>query len=237
MAITLDELLGRNKGDVEQEYDVRSFPSYGEFFARRGASDEPSLYDDRAYDARPDYDFDRRPQASAPRSAQAAREYEASRPYRAPREEEYRSAELSYRERRMPEDRGYDSGYYADDVRTNADRAPSPADVGGLYEFTRNDAERASGEELYDRLSSTGAVNESKYAAAARDSYSSEDYAAKYRAQNNTKKKVRLKLRSKLLIAAYVIVVAIVGVLIIVNAKDLNNGTAAVPSSQIVATE
>ena len=62
-----------------------------------------------------------------------------------------------------------------------------------------------------------------------------EDYAAKYRAENGTRKKKRFGLKAKLIIAAYVVVLAIVGVLIIVNAVPLNEGTAAVPSGAIVA--
>ena len=62
-----------------------------------------------------------------------------------------------------------------------------------------------------------------------------EDYAAKYRAENGTRKKKRFGVKAKLIIAAYVVVLAIVGVLIIVNAVPLNEGTAAVPSGAIVA--
>lgn len=225
MAITLDELLGRNRGDAPADLATDRFPSYGEFTARR-TRDDAAAYDNAAYGY--DYDLDRRP-VPAPRSAEAARNYEASRPYRAPREEEYRATEQYLGERRAPvePDRyGYDGGY------------ERGHEAGGLYEFTRNDAERASGEELYERLSA-GAASErdARYAQQARESYASEDYAAKYRAANKSKKKARLGIKAKLIIAAYVVVLAIVGVLIIVNAKPLNNGTAAVPSAEIAVVE
>ena len=139
-----------------------------------------------------------------------------------------------------PSDAGYDRGYEESARSAYADERGARAYSGGLYEFTRNDAERASGEDLYDRLSATGTASAAKtagYERAARESYVSEDYAAKYRAEHKTKKKARFGLKAKLIIAAYVIVVAIVGILIIVNAKPLNNGTAAVPSSSVVAVE
>ena len=227
MAITLDELLGRSRADVPEDIAADRFPSYGEFTARRSTSDA-SYSDAPAY--RYDYDAVRRP-AAAPRTAEAARDYEASRPYRAPREEEYRPMDYS-----MPvrEDRGRESfGGYAPE----RSRAEESARVSGLYEFTRNDAERASGDELYERLSSAGGAQTARYEQAARESYASEDYAARYRAEHKTRKKARFGLKAKLIIAAYVVVLAIVGVLIIVNAKPLNNGTAAVPSGAVVSVE
>ena len=206
MAITLDELLGRDRGSAADTFDTDRFPSYGEFTARRSQSD--SVNYDSADGYGYDYDLARRA-PSAPRSAEAAREYEASRPYRAVRE-----------------DRAY---------APERDRAYGGRES-GLYEFTRNDAERASGEELYERLSSSGAAQNSvRPEQAARASYMAEDYAAKYRAENGTRKKKRFGVKAKLIIAAYVVVLAIVGVLIIVNAVPLNEGTAAVPSGAIVA--
>ena len=221
MAITLDELLGRGRGESPQDAAVDRFPSYGEFTARRTARDDAASPAPGGYGQ--GHDRARRVRAAMPpRAAEGAREYEASRPYRAPREEEYR-ADYSVRERSLPSDAGYD-------------RERGRAGESGLYEFTRNDAERASGEELYERLSSTGSVqNSARYEQAARASYLSEDYAAKYRAENGGKKKRRFGLKAKLLIAAYVIVLAVVGVLIIVNAVPLNEGTAAVPASGIVS--
>lgn len=225
MAITLDELLGRDRGSAADTFDTDRFPSYGEFTARRSQSDAVNYDSADGYGY--DYDLARRA-PSAPRSAEAAREYEASRPYRAPREEEYRAADYAARDYSAPvrEDRAY---------APERDRSYGGRES-GLYEFTRNDAERASGEELYERLSSSGAAQNSvRSEQAARASYMTEDYAAKYRAENGTRKKKRFGLKAKLIIAAYVVVLAIVGVLIIVNAVPLNEGTAAVPSGAIVA--
>ena len=222
---TLSILLGRDRGSAAATFDTDRFPSYGEFTARRSQSDAVNYDSAGGYGY--DYDLARRA-PSAPRSAEAAREYEASRPYRAPREEEYRAADHLARDYSAPvrEDRAY---------APERDRAYDGRES-GLYEFTRNDAERASGEELYERLSSSGtAQNSARYEQAARASYMTEDYAAKYRAENGAKKRKRLGLKAKLIIAAYVVVLAIVGVLIIVNAVPLNEGTAAVPSGAIVA--
>ena len=61
MAITLDELLGRNRGDAADEYTSDRFPSYGEFSARRtGGSDVRYADGGEGYA----YDFDRRPQSA-----------------------------------------------------------------------------------------------------------------------------------------------------------------------------
>ena len=106
MAITLDELLGRDRGSAADTFDTDRFPSYGEFTARRSQSDAVNYDSADGYGY--DYDLARRA-PSAPRSAEAAREYEASRPYRAPREEEYRAADYTARDYSAPvrEDRAY----------------------------------------------------------------------------------------------------------------------------------
>ena len=199
MAITLDELLGRNRGGANEPASVDSFPSYDAYTARRTENGSPAGYDRPAYN----YDFRTRPY-EAPRSVESARAYEASRPYEAPRVDEYRPVDYSTafdrraaapRESYAPE-----NGYapYPEDVRP---ARREDAARGGLYEFT-----------VY-----------------------AENYAEKYRAANKARKRPRLGIKAKLLIAAYVAVVVIVSVLIIVNAKPLNDGTAAVPSSSVTA--
>ena len=201
MAITLDELLGRNRGGANEPASVDSFPSYDAYTARRTENGSPAGYDRPAYN----YDFRTRPY-EAPRSVESARAYEASRPYEAPRVDEYRPVDYSTafdrraaapRESYAPE-----NGY-----------APYPEDV---RPARREDAQSAQRER------------------AARESYA-ENYAEKYRAANKARKRPRLGIKAKLLIAAYVAVVVIVSVLIIVNAKPLNDGTAAVPSSSVTA--
>lgn len=231
MAITLDELLGRNTGSAEAP-SVDTFPSYGEYTSRRASDGMPALSERPAYN----YDFSSRPY-SEPRSVESARAYEASRTYAAPRAEEYRNIDYPTAFDRRPAAPVSDRAYAPE-----ADRAPYPGQIrrdaeqparGGLYEFTVNDAERASSEELYDRLSASSSAQTAQRERLARESYA-ENYAEKYRAENKARKKIHLGLKAKLLIAAYVAVVAVVSVLIIVNAKPLNDGTASVPSSSSV---
>ena len=169
---------------------------------------------------------------------ESARAYEASRPYEAPRVDEYRPVDYSTAfDRRAASPResyAPENGYapYPEDVRP---ARREDAARGGLYEFTVNDAERASSEDLYNRLSGVSpSAQSAQRERAARESYA-ENYAEKYRAANKARKRPKLGIKAKLLIAAYVAVVVIVSVLIIVNAKPLNDGTAAVPSSSVTA--
>lgn len=223
MAITLDELLGRNQTRNSSE-TVDRFPSYDDYTASRRMQDSAV-----AYDNKPVYNFETRPY-TAPRSAESARAYEASRPYEAPRVDEYRAMDYSAAldERFAERQRRYESeaGYSAYD-----NYEPSRTPSRGLYEFTVNDAERASGDELYDRLSMTSDAAVSTSAAQAAKASYNENYAERYREANKTKRRLHLGLKAKLIIAAYVIVVVLIGVLIIVNAKPLNAGTAKVPSA------
>lgn len=238
MAITLDELLGRNRGAAPENTAVDSFPSYDAYTARRAQDGAPANYARSGYN----YDFETRPY-TAPRSVESARAYEAARPYEAPRVDEYRPLDYSSSIDRRPaasvENRyASESAYapYEEDVRPA--RRADDRGRGGLYEFTVNDAERASTEELYGRLSanSSASAQSVQSARAARESYA-ENYAEKYRAANKARKRPRLGLKAKLIIAAYVAVVIIVSVLIIVNAKPLNSGTASVPGSSVSAIE
>lgn len=220
MAITLDELLGRNRTDERQNIDA--FPPMEEYTARRA---EGNMY---TAPERPKFDIERRPY-TPPRSVEETRRYEASRPYEAPRSEEYRPSdrareyEARYERydavREMPVERDYRRDYPVAD-----------ADRGGFYQFAATDTERAPGQELYDRLSmtSTAAAEQERIA---RQSYA-ENYAENYRKENvRTRRKVRLGLKAKLIIAAYAVVFAVIAILIGVNARPLNRGTAAVPSS------
>lgn len=234
MAITLDELLGRNRG-AAPENTVDSFPSYDAYTARRTQDGAPSEYARSAYN----YDFETRPY-TAPRSVESARAYEAARPYEAPRVDEYRpldySSSLDRRTASVQNNYAPESGYapYEDNARTA--RRADDRSRGGLYEFTLNDTERASSEELYGRLSANNLTpaQAAQSARAAKESYA-ENYAERYRAANKARKRPKLGLKAKLIIAAYVAVVLIVSVLIIVNAKPLNDGTASVPSSSVTA--
>lgn len=230
MAITLDELLGRNQDRTSAETSVDRFPSYDDYTASRRMQ-EPAADGYEGYS----YNFETKPY-TAPRSEEAARAYEASRPYVAPSASEYRNG--GYARNAFDGAAAAVEKRYASEERYDAYRreygAPSDCRTGetagrGLYEFTVNDAERASGSELYDRLSGTSVHSDER---TARASYS-ENYAEKYRADNRakTRRKLHFSLKAKLLIAAYVAVMVLITVLIIVNAKPLNNGTAQVPSA------
>lgn len=224
MAITLDELLGRNRTEERQNFDA--FPPMEEYTARRA---EGNMY---TAPERPKFDIERRPY-TPPRSVEETRRYEASRPYEAPRTEEYRPSDRA---------REYEARYERyDAVRERPverdyrrDYAESDVNRGGFYQFAATDTDRAPGQELYDRLSMTSTAT-AEQERVARQSYS-ENYAETYRKENvRTRKKVRLGLKAKLIIAAYAVVFAVIAILIGVNARPLNKGTAAVPSSGAVS--
>ena len=77
MAITLDELLGRNTQSVAQQNSVERFPSYEDFQSSR------NTYAQQTEPQNVRYNFDIAP-AQAPRSVESVRNYEANRPYVAP---------------------------------------------------------------------------------------------------------------------------------------------------------
>lgn len=237
MAITLDELLGRNQNANVAAAPVDRFPSYDDYTASRRAQEPVNDY--AAPAARPAYNFESRPY-TAPRSVEAVREYEASRPYEAPRFNEYRNGgynsmdahlATATKERTYASEEEYNS-YLAYNAPA---REEQPAR--NLYEFTVNDRERKSDEDLYGRLSMSGGAATATMpdAHVQRESYA-ENYVERYREQCGvqSRKRMHLGLKAKLLIAAYLVVVVLVSVLIIVNAKPLNNGTAKVPSSSAI---
>lgn len=211
MAITLDELLGRNRTEEQRNFDA--FPPMEEYTARRASG---STY---TAPERPQFDIERRPY-TPPRTVEEVREYASSSPYMAPRREEYREPERAEE---------YTSRYaYRPEPRQAPARPEERRSEGGFYEFAATDTERASGQDLYDRLSANTRVSEQE--TAARRSYGS-DYAERYRTENVPKRKrARLGLKAKLIIAAYAVVFAVISILIIVNAGALNRGSAAVPA-------
>lgn len=85
MAITLDELLGRNTQSAQQD-SVERFPSYEDFKARNSVNQYPQANAQQPVR----YNFDMAP-AQAPRSVESVRNYEASRPYVAPQSSEYQT--------------------------------------------------------------------------------------------------------------------------------------------------
>ena len=90
MAITLDELLGRNTQSAQQD-SVERFPSYEDFKARNSVNQYPQANAQQPVR----YNFDMAP-AQAPRSVESVRNYEASRPYVAPQSSEYQTRDYPF---------------------------------------------------------------------------------------------------------------------------------------------
>ncbi len=225
MAITLEELLGRNT----KTESVESFPStYEEFQSRRNLS-----YNQVADDS-PRYDFDVRP-ASAPRSESSVREYEASRPYVAPRANEYQSQDYSFYNRmQAPARPAFEQPQYQE-YQPTIDRVEyQPQRTQSLYQFTLTDQDRLSESELYDKLAHT---NDSRRPIFDRVEESATQKKTSIFARSATKTeggvktRGRLNTKGKIILGAYIGVVALVAVLIIVNASKLNAGKAVTPSS------
>ncbi len=226
MAITLDELLGRNTQAVQNT--VERFPSYEEFKSSRQSA--PRMEQNNSVR----YNFDMAP-AQPLRSVESVREYEQSRPYVAPHQSEYQTREYAFYDNLRPQ--------------SNVQTMQQPVIVQpvvvqpqvqeyqiaqpqarSLYEFAAQDSERLSEEELFNRLSHTNAVQEQvsqKQSVFARRAV---------KAQSNTKNRTRLNAKGKLIVAAYVAVVAIVVSLIAVNASKINAGEAVQPSSNFSDT-
>ena len=219
MAITLDELLGMNTKTRNDEQPIDRFPSYDDF-ARRTRSFQS---DDRtSYNG-----FTSAPQSSGARSVEFLREHEAARPYTRPSQNEYQNYDYnldSLRNRRQ-----------APVATTYVEPIAVEESVDTLYSYARADKDRPTDRELYDRLSSSGnlvsgAKPVEREECAQRTSVFTH---VKTKQSSDTQKKARLNTKGKVLLGVYVAVIILVAVLIIVNAGDLNNGSATTPSSSI----
>lgn len=240
MAITLDELLGRNTQTVQNPVD--RFPSYEEFQSNRayGATQNRTTQNNMRYN------FDVAP-ASEIRTEDSVRAFEQSRPYVAPRASEYQTQEYAFYDNLRP-------SRYSNvmPVQQQAQVQPMQAEqtlqmpsmsqpvdyvsytaprqsTQNLYEFTANDQERLSEEELYNRLAHTDAAYDAQPAKTG-------VFARKaQRTQNQTQEKTRgrLNTKGKVILGVYLAVIALVASLIIVNASKINNGKAVAPSSNV----
>ncbi len=223
MAITLEELLGKNT----RTESVESFPStYEEFQSRRNLS-----YNQVAQENSTRYDFDVRP-ATPARSESSVREYEASRPYVAPKASEYQVQDYSfYSQMQAPARPTFEQPQYQE-----IQREYPQAKTQSLYQFTAYDQDRLSESELFEKLAHTNdsrrpifdreqAVEQVKKPSVFSRNVAKSDGATKTRGRLNTK--------GKLILGAYIGVVALVAVLIIVNASKLNAGKATTPSSSV----
>ena len=219
MAITLDELLGMNTKTRNDEQPIDRFPSYDDF-ARRTRSFQS---DDRtSYNG-----FTSAPQSSGARSVEFLREHEAARPYTRPSQNEYQNYDYnldSLRNRRQ-----------APVATTYVEPIAVEESVDTLYSYARADKDRPTDRELYDRLSSSGnLVSGAKpVEREERAQRTSLFTRVKTKQSSDTQKKARLNTKGKVLLGVYVAVIILVAVLIIVNAGDLNNGSATTPSSSI----
>ena len=242
MAITLDELLGRNTREVASG-SVESFPSYEDFKTSRAnqyAQAQP-VQNSR-------YNFDMAP-AREVRSTESVKNYEASRPYVAPQAVEYQQREypfydsLQQRAQYTPVQyqeqapvQTYEQVQYAEpQVRQSA-----PAHQ-GFYEFTAQDTDRASDQELYARLAHTEMSNTPVFEDSAQQAVGRTGlFARKAQKTQNVseqKQRARLNTKGKIILGVYLAVIALVASLIIVNATKINQGKAVTPTSQIKASQ
>lgn len=228
MAITLDELLGMNtKTQDEVTYD--SFPQYAQFNDYRNG---------RGRTVRADNEQARfngyTVVQSNPRSEENIRAYEASRPYEIPRTSEYQSnADRGFEQMRRRSEapvRNTDYGY-------NEYSSFAPVETrereSSFHDFARKDNDRPSDRELFDRLSATSTMNAPSTRVEENYENTSSFAPAKKSYKSESAKKMRLNTKAKVLLAVYFAVIILVAVLIIVNAGNLNNGTATTPSSSI----
>ena len=242
MAITLDELLGRNTREVASG-SVESFPSYEDFKTSRA-----NQYTQAQPVQNSRYNFDMAP-AREVRSTESVRNYEASRPYVAPQAVEYQQREypfydsLQQRAQYAPVQyqeqapvQTYEQVQYAEPQVRQA----APAHQ-GFYEFTAQDTERASDQELYARLAHTEMSNTPVFEDSAQQAVGRTGlFARKAQKTQNVseqKQRARLNTKGKIILGVYLAVIALVASLIIVNATKINQGKAVTPTSQIKASQ
>ena len=222
MAITLDELLGRNTQQSQETYD--RFPTYEEFHSQRATQRNVA-------GETPRYDFEVRPMEM--RSEESVRNYAASQPYAAPQQNEYQQRDYAFYQNleQKPDYNGYVQDSYA---QTYVQPAPQ-----NLYEFTRNDHDRLSDAELLAKLEHTDVSRRPIFDRAEETLVQPKSFnifkrqAQKAEAVQGEKKHARLNTKGKIILGEYIAVIAIVAVLIIVNAGKINRGRAVTPSSNM----
>lgn len=228
MAITLDELLGRNTQTAQNAVD--SFPSYEEFRSTRAATQN------RVEQTNTRYNFDVAPVQSL-RSAESVREYEQNRPYVAPQSNEYQTRDYAFYDNLRQQApvrpqqtqqtvtpvqqpvREYDNGAYVVSRPQN------------LYEFTAQDTDRLSDEELYNRLAHTDVSYGRQESVSEQNMFARKAQRTQSRQQEKTHG--RLNAKGKAILGVYIAVIALVISLIVVNATKINKGEAVTPTSAI----
>ena len=222
MAITLDELLGRNTQTSQETYD--RFPTYEEFHSQRGNARQVAQERER-------YDFDVRPMEM--RSEDAIRDYNASQAYVAPSKSEYQQRDYAFYQNLQPRQNEYEQNYVQDSYAQTYVKPQS------LYEFTRQDNDRLSDAELLQKLEHTDISRRPIFDRTEDTAVAPQRFglfkkqSAKAEAVQGEKKRAHLNTKGKIIFAAYVAVIALVAVLIIVNATKLNKGKAVTPSSSM----
>lgn len=245
MAITLDELLGRNTREATQN-GTAAFPSYEDFKTSR-MNQAPQAQPTQAVR----YNFDMAP-AREVRSTESVRNYEASRPYVAPQSSEYQTREYpfydSLQQRAQYAPVQYQSQPYQAPVQTydqvqyaEPQVQPMPTSTHqGFYEFTAQDSERASDQELYARLAHTNMSNTPVFEDSAEQTVKRTGLfarkAQKTQDMSEQKQRARLNTKGKIILGVYLAVIALVASLIIVNATKINQGKAVTPTSEVKAS-
>lgn len=237
MAITLDELLGRNTQTTQS--GVERFPSYEEFQSTRGSA-QGRMNNGNEYR----YNYDVAP-AQAVRSAESVRDYEANRPYVAPQSSEYQTRDYAFYDNiRQRRENGYQQPVMqqmpVQQMPVNMTQAPvmptQPQQMPtydynqytqtrqtpqSLYEFTAQDCDRLSEAELFNKLAHTEQEEQNVYA------------RAEQKEETGRKTRSRLNTKGKVIVGLYLAVIALVITLIAVNASKINSGDAVTPSSHI----
>lgn len=226
MAITLDELLGRNTQQSQETID--RFPTYEEFHSQRAGVRS-------AAQEQPRYDFEVRPMEM--RSEESVRNYNAAQSYVAPMPNEYQQRDYDFY-RNL--ESGQNSYGYTQDAYTNT--YAEPVKPQNLYEFTRQDNDRLSDSELMAKLEHTDVSHRPIFDRAQEATVSPKGFsifkkqAQEQGAVQQEKKRARLNTKGKLILAAYIGAIALVAILIIVNAGKINRGKAVTPSSSMERT-
>lgn len=213
MAVAFDELIGRSP---RQDFnEVKQFPSYEEFKARNSANRTQSNNDYRTTQ-----------EVASSANAQSV-SYTQSTSYQTPQANEF----VGNYDRFDDNMRYIKVDDYQDSVAVNQELRPS-----SLYEFCQKDYDRKSKEELYDKLAhkQDGTKTEITFQDAAQAPAKvrfSLKRTQKEQVEENTHSKLNGK--GKIILGVYIAVVLVSAILIIVNAKKINNGRNLVPSGNV----
>ena len=240
MAMTIDDVLGKNVQQVNNR--ISEFPSYAEFSSR-------------SYNAQPtvqaspvnDYDYFAQRPYTQPMNVQQVKDYTASQVYSVPQQREYVQQQRNINDI-IDQYVANQQNEKLDEPDVSLDNEFSPR-YGkeeykplSLFEFTQRDNDRLSNGELDAKLGYssnsqlTMAFNGEVAPVVSRPIIRREKKQsrlaqkfAQIKAQKEQKQR-KLGLKGKILIGVYVAVIVAVVILIGVNAKKINTGSALVPT-------